>query len=350
MDPISKKMTREISIGSIKIGGNNPIAVQCMTMTQTKDIQATVSQIKELEALGCDIIRVSVTDMEDARALKEIKERISIPLVADVHFDYRLAIESAKYADKLRINPGNIGSREKIKKVLDAANERNIPIRIGVNLGSLEKDVRERLGPTPEAMVESALKSVRLLEGFGFTNIVVALKASDVRKTVRAYELFSEKCDYPLHIGITEAGTRFSGTIRSSIGIGSLLLRGIGDTIRVSLTEHPSEEVKVAIEILKALGLKEGRTIISCPTCGRTKIDIMGLTRKIDDATKHIKKNIKIAVMGCVVNGPGEAMDADIGIAGGDGCAALFKHGKIIKKVDEDHIVEELLKEIEGMV
>ncbi len=337
--------TKEVKIGDIRIGKNNPIAVQSMTNTDTKDIEATVKQIHELEEAGCDIVRVAVPDEKAAYSLEKIKKKIKIPLVADIHFDYRLAIISAKFADKIRINPGNIGDKEKIKKVIEAAKKRKIPIRVGVNLGSLEKDIRKKLGSTPEAMVESAIKKIKLLEKFKFKNIVVSLKASDVLTTMKACELFSKKSNYPLHIGITEAGTKFSGTIKSSIGIGSLLLKGIGDTIRVSLTESPIEEVRIANEILKSIGLKKGRTVVSCPTCGRTKINLIELAKEVEEATANIKKPIKIAVMGCMVNGPGEAKDADIGVAGGDKCGAIFKKGKVIKTVKEENILKELLKE-----
>jgi (E)-4-hydroxy-3-methylbut-2-enyl-diphosphate synthase len=341
--------TKEITIGNVKIGGTNPVAIQSMTNTYTKDIEATVSQIHALEEKGCEIVRVAVPDEESAHALKEIKKRISIPLVADIHFDYRLAIIAAEHVDKLRINPGNIGSEEKVRKVLEAAQKRNIPIRVGVNLGSLDKELRKKYGATPKAMVESAKQKVAFLENFGFTNIVVSLKSSDIRTTVEAYTLFSKESHYPLHVGITEAGTKFSGTIKSAVGIGSILLKGIGNTIRVSLTDSPLEEIDVGLELLKSIGLKTGRTIVSCPTCGRTKINLIGLAQDVEEKTKHIRKNLKIAVMGCVVNGPGEAKDADIGIAGGEGCGVIFKKGQVIKKVDEKELLHEFMKELSAL-
>jgi (E)-4-hydroxy-3-methylbut-2-enyl-diphosphate synthase len=343
---ISRKKTRVIKVGNVLIGGNNPISIQSMANTDTRDVSATVHQILELEKAGCDIIRAAVPDEQAAYALKDIRKRIHIPLVADIHFDYRLAVISAKFVDKLRINPGNIGSIDKVKKVVEAAKKRKLPIRIGVNLGSLNKESEKKFGLTAEAMVDSGLKEIKVLENLGFRDIAISLKASDILTTIKAYELFSSKSDYPLHIGITEAGTKFAGTIKSSIGIGSMLLNGIGDTIRVSLTDTPIEEVFVGKEILTSLGLKKGRIIISCPTCGRTQIDLISIAKKIEEATKNIDKPIKIAVMGCIVNGPGEAKEADIGIAGGDKKAILFKKGKIIRTIPEDKIVEELLKEI----
>ncbi|AAM24622.1 Essential bacterial protein, involved in density-dependent regulation of peptidoglycan biosynthesis [Caldanaerobacter subterraneus subsp. tengcongensis MB4] len=348
-----RKLTREIKIGNKKIGGNNPILVQSMTNTDTHDVEKTVEQIKRLEEEGCDIIRVAVPDEKAAYSIKEIKKHINIPLVADIHFDYRLAIKSIENgADKIRINPGNIGREENIKKVVEAAKERGIPIRIGVNAGSLEKEILNKYGGiTPEAVVESALKSVRLLEKLGFYDIVISLKTSNVPLTIEAYKLASSKVDYPLHLGITEAGTLESGTIKSAIGIGTLLYMGIGDTIRVSLTGDPVHEVRVGRQILRALGLlKEGVEVISCPTCGRTKIDVIKLATEVERRTSHIKKPLKVAVMGCVVNGPGEAKEADIGIAGGDREGVIFKKGKIYKIVKEEHLLEELLKEIEKMV
>ncbi|AEM78778.1 flavodoxin-dependent (E)-4-hydroxy-3-methylbut-2-enyl-diphosphate synthase [Thermoanaerobacter wiegelii] len=348
-----RKITREVKIGNKKIGGNNPILVQSMTNTDTHDIEKTIEQIKRLEAEGCDIIRVAVPDMEAAEAIKEIKKNINIPLVADIHFDYRLAIKSIENgADKIRINPGNIGKKENIKKVVEIAKERGIPIRIGVNSGSLEKEILSKYkGVTAEAVVESALKNVLILEKLGFYDIVISLKTTNVPLTIEAYKLASSKVDYPLHVGITEAGTIEAGTIKSAIGIGTLLYLGIGDTIRVSLTGDPVHEVRVGRHILRSLGLlKEGVEIISCPTCGRAKIDLIKLAEEVEKRTTNIKKPLKVAVMGCVVNGPGEAKEADIGIAGGDREGVIFKKGKVYKKVKEEELIEELMKEIEKLL
>ena len=348
-----RKITREVKVGNKKIGGNNPILVQSMTNTDTHDIEKTIEQIRRLEAEGCDIIRVAVPDMEAAEAIKEIKKNINIPLVADIHFDYRLAIKSIENGvDKIRINPGNIGREENIKKVVEIAKERGIPIRIGVNSGSLEKEILYKYkGITAEAVVESALKSVLILEKLGFYDIVISLKTPNVPLTIEAYKLASSKVDYPLHVGITEAGTIEAGTIKSAIGIGTLLYLGIGDTIRVSLTGDPVHEVRVGRQILRSLGLlKEGVEVISCPTCGRTKIDLIKLAEEVEKRTRHIKKPLKVAVMGCVVNGPGEAKEADIGIAGGDGEGVIFKKGKVYKKVKEEELIEELTKEIEKLL
>jgi len=348
-----RKITREVKVGNKKIGGNNPILVQSMTNTDTHDIEKTIEQIRRLEAEGCDIIRVAVPDMEAAEAIKEIKKNINIPLVADIHFDYRLAIKSIENGvDKIRINPGNIGREENIKKVVEIAKERGIPIRIGVNSGSLEKEILYKYkGITAEAVVESALKSVLILEKLGFYDIVISLKTPNVPLTIEAYKLASSKVDYPLHVGITEAGTIEAGTIKSAIGIGTLLYLGIGDTIRVSLTGDPVHEVRVGRQILRSLGLlKEGVEVISCPTCGRTKIDLIKLAQEVEKRTRHIKKPLKVAVMGCVVNGPGEAKEADIGIAGGDGEGVIFKKGKVYKKVKEEELIEELTKEIEKLL
>ena len=341
--------TREICIGSVKIGGNNPVAIQSMCNTDTRDISATISQIKALEEAGCEIVRVAVVDNEAASAIKEIRKNINIPLVADIHFDYRLAISAMENGvDKIRINPGNIGSIENTKKVVNLAKERHIPIRIGVNAGSLEKEILSKHnGITPEGLVESALNHVRILENLDFYDTVISIKSSSVPISVKAYELLSQKTDYPLHIGITEAGTVFSGSIKSAVGIGIMLSKGIGDTLRVSLTGDPVLEIKAAKDILKALELRKfGAQIVSCPTCGRTKIDLIGLANKVEDLCQNIDKNIKIAVMGCAVNGPGEARDADIGIAGGNGEGLIFKKGEIIKKVPENQLIEELMKEI----
>lgn len=347
-----RKKTRKVKAGNLFIGGDAPVTVQSMTNTETSDTGATISQISALEKAGCDIIRVAVPDMPSALAIAEIKKRISIPLVADIHFDYRLAITAMEQgADKVRINPGNIGSKDRVKSVVSCAKERAIPIRIGVNSGSLEKEILEKYGGvTPEALVESALKHVQILEDLDFSDIVISLKASNVRLTIDAYRLMSEKVPYPLHIGVTEAGTPYMGTIKSAVGIGALLADGIGDTIRVSLTGDPVEEVKAGKAILKSLGLyRRGAELISCPTCGRTKINLISIATKVEKALENVEKPIKVAVMGCVVNGPGEAREADIGIAGGDGCAMLFKKGEVLRKVPEDRVIEELLKEIELM-
>lgn len=342
--------SKVIKIRDIKIGGGNPVVIQSMTNTPTWDIEKTVEQIKKLEKVGCQLVRVTVNTKEAAEAIKEIKKKVTIPLVADIHFDYRLAILAIENGiDKLRINPGNIGDDEKIKEVVLKAKEKNIPIRIGVNSGSIEKHILEKYGKvTSEGMVESAFYHIKLLEKYGFYDIVVSLKASNVKMMVEAYRKLASMCSYPLHLGVTEAGTAFQGTVKSSIGIGSLLLDGIGDTIRVSLTEDPVEEIKVAKEILKVTGLRdEGTEIISCPTCGRTEIDLIKLAHEVEDYFKDYDKKIKIAVMGCIVNGPGEAKEADYGVAGGKGVGVLFKKGEIVKKVAEENILEELKKMIE---
>lgn len=343
------KKTKEIKIGNILVGGDNPVIIQSMTNTKTSDAEGTIKQILELEQEGCELVRVTVNNEEAARAIKEIKKRINIPLVADIHFDYRLAIMAIENGiDKLRINPGNIGSDEKIKLVVEKAKENNIPIRIGVNSGSVEKKILEKYGEvTAEGMVESAMYHVGLLEKFGFKDIIISIKASNVKMMVDAYRKISDLVDYPLHLGVTEAGTAFQGTIKSAIGIGSLLVDGIGDTIRVSLTENPVEEIKVAKEILKVLGLRKGVEIVSCPTCGRTEIDLISLAKKVEKEFKDLNENIKIAVMGCVVNGPGEAKEADFGVAGGKGEGIIFKKGVIIKKVKEEDIITELKRIIE---
>lgn len=351
---IKRRKTREVKIGKIKIGGSNPIAVQSMCNTDTRNVKATVKQIYELEEVGCEIIRVAVPDMEAAEALGRIKKQIHIPLVADIHFDYRLALEAIKQGvDKVRINPGNIGSREKTEAVVKAVKKRKIPIRIGINVGSLEKDILAKYKgkATPEGMVESAARHIKILENLDFGDIVISLKASDVPRTIEAYQLFSKKYDYPLHLGITEAGTIWSGSIKSAVGIGSLLTQGIGDTIRVSLTGSVNEEVRVGFEILKSLGLREyGPILISCPTCGRTEIDLVSLAKRVEKAIAKIKKPLKVAVMGCVVNGPGEAREADIGVAGGKGRGVIFVKGKIIKTVPEKEILPTLLEEIDKIV
>lgn len=342
--------SKVIKIRDLKIGGGNPIIIQSMTNTPTWDIEKTVEQIKKLEKVGCQLVRVTVNNKEAAESIKYIKEKVKVPLVADIHFDYKLALLAMENGiDKLRINPGNIGDEKKIKEVVLKAKERNIPIRIGVNSGSIEKHILEKYGKvTSNGMVESALYHIKLLEKYGFYDIVISLKSSNVRMMVDAYRKLSAICSYPLHLGVTEAGTAFQGAIKSSIGIGSLLLDGIGDTIRVSLTEDPVEEIKVAKEILKVIGLTEkGTEIISCPTCGRTEINLIKLAHEVEDYFKEYDKKIKIAVMGCVVNGPGEAKEADYGVAGGKGVGVLFKKGKIIKKVDEKDILKELKKMIE---
>ncbi|ERT68421.1 flavodoxin-dependent (E)-4-hydroxy-3-methylbut-2-enyl-diphosphate synthase [Cetobacterium somerae] len=342
--------SKVVKVGNILIGGGNDIIIQSMTNTPTTDVEKTVNQIKKLQEEGCQLVRVTVNTEEAAKKIKEIKEKIDIPLVADIHFDYRLALLAIENGiDKLRINPGNIGSDEKVEIVVKKAMEKGVPIRIGVNSGSLEKTILEKYGkPTSDAMVESALYHMRLLEKFNFTDIIISLKSSNVKMMVEAYRKLAKLCNYPLHLGVTEAGTAFQGTIKSAIGIGSLLVDGIGDTIRVSLTEDPVEEIKVAKEILKVLGLKEvGVEIVSCPTCGRTEIDLIGLAHQVEKEFEKVDKKIKIAVMGCVVNGPGEAKEADYGVAGGKGVGVLFKKGEIIKKVDEGDILKELKKLIE---
>ncbi|WP_418965905.1 flavodoxin-dependent (E)-4-hydroxy-3-methylbut-2-enyl-diphosphate synthase [Cetobacterium sp.] len=339
-----------IKVGNLTIGGGSEIIIQSMTNTPTADVEKTVTQIKKLQDEGCQLVRVTVNTEEAAKKIKEIKEQIDIPLVADIHFDYRLAILAMENGiDKLRINPGNIGSDEKVELVVKKAIEKKVPIRIGVNSGSLEKGILEKYGkPTADGMVESALYHMRLLERFGFTDIVISLKSSNVKMMIEAYRKLSKLCNYPLHLGVTEAGTAFQGTVKSAIGIGALLIDGIGDTIRVSLTEDPVEEIKVAKEILKVLGLREvGVEIISCPTCGRTEIDLIGLAHQVEKEFEKMDKKIKIAVMGCVVNGPGEAKEADYGVAGGKGVGVLFKKGKIVKQVGEKDILKELKKMID---
>lgn len=346
----ARKKTKTIYVREVPIGGENPIAVQSMTKTDTADIKSTTKQIKSLEALGCEIIRLAVPDMNAVKAFGKIKKSISIPMIADIHFDWRLALEAIREgADGLRINPGNIGAKWKIKEVVTAAKERGIPIRVGVNAGSLEKELLRKYGhPKPEALVESAGRHIEILEELSFTNIKVSLKASEVLKTIEAYRLFSERYNYPLHIGVSEAGPPPRGIIKSSVGLGILLSEGIGDTIRVSLTAEPEEEVRVAYGILRSLGLrKRGVDIISCPTCGRCKIDLKGLVAKVEKRLRDIDKPMTIAVMGCVVNGPGEAREADFGIAGGRGRGILFKKGKILKKLREEELLDALLEEIE---
>ena len=348
-ETVIRKQTREITIGNKAIGGKNPILIQSMTNTRTEDIKGTIAQIQRLTAAGCEIIRCAVPTMEAAEALAEIKKGITIPLVADIHFDYRLAIASMEHgADKIRINPGNIGSGERIRAVIDVAKERNIPIRIGVNSGSLEKELVEKYhGVTAEGIVESALDKVHMVENLGYDNLVISIKSSDVLMCVRAHELIAERTDYPLHVGITESGTITSGNIKSALGLGLILSQGIGDTIRVSLTGDPVEEIRSAKLILKTLGLRKGGIeVVSCPTCGRTKIDLIGLANRVEQMVEDIPLNIKVAVMGCVVNGPGEAKEADIGIAGGIGEGLLIKKGEVVKKVKEDQLLETLRQEL----
>lgn len=347
-----REHTRVVRIGNRLIGGGNPVLIQSMCNTKTEDVAATVAQIKNLEALGCDIIRVAVPTAEAARAISEIKKQITIPLVADIHFDYRLAIASMEAgADKIRINPGNIGSKENIKAVVDCAKAHEIPIRVGVNSGSLEKRIIEKYGHvTAEGIVESALDKVRILEEFDFRNIVISVKSSDVLMSIRAHELLAEATDYPLHVGITEAGSVYSGNMKSAIGIGTILYHGIGDTIRVSLTDKPEEEVKSGKFILSTLGLRtSGPELVSCPTCGRTRIDLIGLAKQVEELISHYDMPIKVAVMGCPVNGPGEAREADLGIAGGIGEGLLFKKGEIIRKVPEKELLNELKKELDEL-
>ncbi len=351
---MNRRKTRLIRVGDVEIGGNSPISVQSMTNTVTKDVKNTVKQIKGLESVNCDIVRVAISDMDDVNAIKEIKKHISIPIIADIQFNYRLAIESVKNGvDGLRINPGNIGSKTRIKEVVKACEERDISIRIGVNSGSISRETLDKYdGVNENSIVYSALENIKLLEEMNFDNIKIALKATNVPLTIKSYLRMAEFVDYPFHIGITESGLPWNGTIKSSVGIGALLAMGLGDTIRVSLTGDPVEEVKVGREILKSLDLLEdGIQIISCPTCGRTKIDLIKLTEEVEKRIKNIKVNkpIKLAVMGCAVNGPGEAREADIGIAGGNGCGLIFKHGDILRKVSENKLIDELIKEIEKM-
>ena len=345
-------MTRKIDVGGIPVGGGAPVTVQSMCNTRTQDVDASVAQIERLQAAGCDIVRLTVPDMEAARAFAKIKKRVALPLVADIHFDYRLALKCIENGiDKVRINPGNIGSRDRVKQVADAAKAKGIPIRIGVNGGSLEKRLLEKYGgPTADALVESALGHVEILDDVDFEDIVVSIKVSNVPTMIEAYRKFSERSDIPLHVGVTESGTERLGTIKSSIGIGTLISEGIGDTIRVSLTADPVREVYAAKDILRVLGeRKNGIEFVSCPTCGRTQIDLIGIASEVERRLQGIDKSIKVAVMGCIVNGPGEARDADIGIAGGKGEGIIFRKGEILRKVPEDMIVEELVKEVEKL-
>lgn len=342
--------TKTVKIGDREIGGGRPIAIQSMTNTRTEDISATVAQILALEAAGCEIVRCTVPTIEAAAAIREIKSKIHIPLVADIHFDYKMAIAAIENgADKIRINPGNIGGKDKIKAVVDAVAERNIPIRVGVNSGSLEKELVEKYqGVTAEGLVESALDKAAVIEDMGYDNLVISIKSSDVMMCVKAHELIAKQTKHPLHVGITESGTIFSGSIKSAIGLGLILNQGIGDTIRVSLTDEPVREIEAAKLILRTLGLRKGGIeVVSCPTCGRTKIDLIGLAKQVETMAAGYDLDLKLAVMGCVVNGPGEAKEADLGIAGGDGCGVLIKHGEVIRKVPEAELLSALKDELE---
>ena len=344
--------TKKIKLGNTFIGGDAPVLVQSMLNIPASDIENSVKQAVELEKAGCQVIRFAIPNEEALALIEPIKKATTVPLVADIHFDYRLALGAAERGiDKIRINPGNIGSEDRVKAVADICRIKGLPIRIGVNSGSLEKEILAKYGsPTPEAMVESALYHASLLEKFDFDDIVISIKSSNVKTMIKAYELAAERCSYPLHLGVTEAGTMRMGIIKSAVGIGSLLTRGIGDTIRVSLTDRPVEEVYAAFDILKAIGLKtDCPYLISCPTCGRTKIDLVGLAKQVEERLRDCKKPIKVAVMGCIVNGPGEAKEADIGIAGGDGCGLIFKKGEILRKVDEKDLLEELMKEVDKL-
>lgn len=352
-DTKNRRVSKEVKIGNVWIGGSHPVAIQSMTNTKTEDVKATVKQIFALEAAGCEIIRCAVPTMEAAKAFSEIKKQIHIPLVADIHFDYRLAVAAMENgADKVRINPGNIGSAEKIKAVVDVARERGIPLRVGVNSGSLEKHLIEKYGGvTAEGLVESALHQAELIEDMGYDNLVISIKSSDVLMCVKAHELIAEKTKHPLHVGITESGTVTSGNIKSSIGLSLILGQGIGDTIRVSLTADPVEEIVSAKQILKTLGLRKGGIeVVSCPTCGRTRIDLIGLAKQVEELVKHYPLDIKVAVMGCVVNGPGEAREADLGVAGGIGEGLIIKKGEILRKVKEEELLAGLKEELDKML
>ena len=347
---LQRRKSRKIKVGKLYIGGDAPVSLQSMTTTDTTDANATIEQIHGLEELGCDIVRVSAPTMDAAKALKEIKENISIPLVVDIHFDYRIALEAVKYVDKLRINPGNIGNPDKVQQVVQSCKDYQVPMRIGVNLGSLERDLFEKYGYAPEAMVESAMRHIKILEDLDFYETIVSLKASDVPRMVKAYRLFAERTDYPLHLGVTEAGSKIPGTVESAMGIGILLSEGIGDTIRISLSEDPKEEVKVGKYILRTLGLRnDGVQVTSCPTCARTEIDVIKLVEQLENSTEKIKKPIHVAVMGCAVNGPGESKKADIGIVGAPGNHLLYKEGKIVRRINDNEIYDVLLKEINEM-
>lgn len=346
------RKSKKIKIGNTFIGGDSPILVQSMLNVPAEDIEGSVKQAVELEKAGCQIIRFAIPNKDALALIEPIKNAVSVPLVADIHFDYKLALGAAERGiDKIRINPGNIGSEDRVKAVADICNQKGLPIRIGVNSGSLEKHILAKYGvPTPEAMVESAMYHASLLEKFDFDNIVISIKSSNVNTMIKAYELAAQECSYPLHLGVTEAGTERMGIIKSAVGIGSLLTHNIGDTIRVSLTDNPVKEVYAAFDILKAIGLKtDCPYLISCPTCGRTKIDLVGLAKQVEERLRDCKKPIKVAVMGCIVNGPGEAKEADIGIAGGDGCGLIFKKGEILRKVPENELLNELMKEIDKL-
>lgn len=346
------RTSKKIKVGNTFLGGDSPVLVQSMLNVPSTDIDGSVKQAVELEKAGCQIIRFAIPNEEALALIEPIKNATTVPLVADIHFDYRLAIGAAERGiDKIRINPGNIGSEDRVKAVADVCKQKGLPIRIGVNSGSLEKHILEKYGsPTPEAMVESALFHASLLEKFDFNDIVISIKSSNVNTMIKAYELAAEKCDYPLHLGVTEAGTERMGIIKSAIGIGSLLTHGIGDTIRVSLTDDPVKEVYAAQDILKAIGLKtDCPYLVSCPTCGRTRIDLVGLAKQVEERLRDCKKPITVAVMGCIVNGPGEAKEADIGVAGGDGCGLIFKKGEILRKVPENELLDELMKEIDKL-
>ncbi len=348
---IQRRKSRKVYVGGVPVGGDAPITVQTMTKTKTSNIEATVQQIKEAEEAGCDIIRVTVNDKEAAEAIKEIVRRSNIPIVADIHFNHIFALKAIEAGvSKVRINPGNIGSEERIKEVLTKAKERKIPIRIGVNSGSLEEEILEKYGyPTAEALYESAMKHVKICEKYGFEDIVISVKSTDVKLMIEAYRMIAERTDYPLHLGVTEAGTTRVGTIKSAVGIGTLLAEGIGDTIRVSLTDDPVKEVEVGKEILRSLGLATRNVeIIACPTCGRLEVDLFSITNKLEAAVKDIKKPVKVALLGCVVNGPGEASEADIGIAAGKGVAILYRKGEIVRRIKEEEIVDVLLEEIKN--
>lgn len=346
----TNQTTKKVKVGNVEIGGGAPVSVQSMLNIPAHDVEGNVRQAKALEAAGCEIIRVSVPDKETIKTVEALKKNVNVPIVADIHFDWRLAIESVNAGvDKVRINPGNIGDETHVKAVADACRSKNVPIRIGVNSGSLEKEILAKYGsPTPEAMVESGLYHISLLEKYDFEDIVLSLKSSDTARMYKAYTLAAEKCRYPLHLGVTEAGTSNMGVIKSAAGIGGLLLRGIGDTIRISLTDDPKEEVAAALKLLRALDMRKGGIrFVSCPTCGRTKIDLIGIAKEVENRLEGINKDITVAIMGCVVNGPGEAREADLGIAGGDGCGVIFKNGEIIRKVSEEKLIDELIKEVE---
>ncbi|HIH05132.1 TPA: flavodoxin-dependent (E)-4-hydroxy-3-methylbut-2-enyl-diphosphate synthase [Candidatus Woesearchaeota archaeon] len=345
-----RRKSRKVKIGKLFIGGDAPISIQSMTTTETTDAQATIEQINGLEEIGCDIVRVSANTMDAAKALKEIKANIGIPLVADIHFDYRIALEAAKYADKLRINPGNIGGQQQVKAVVQAAKEYSLPMRIGVNLGSLERDLFMKYGYSPQAMVESAFRHIKMLEAEDFLDIIVSLKASDVPRMVEAYRLFAAQSEYPIHLGVTEAGSKVPGAIKSSMGMGMLLSEGIGDTIRVSLSDDPREEAKVGKLILRSLGLrKQGVEVTSCPTCARTEVDVIKLVEELENRTEGVREPIHVAIMGCAVNGPGESGKADIGIVGAPGNHLLYKNGKITRRIEDKDVMPTLLKEIDEL-